>query len=84
MDEARAFEIVSVALSEVLGIPIDQVRASSSIGDPVEWDSLASLEIAERLEEATGLRLSTAEILRIRSVNDIIALLDDRLRGSIR
>jgi acyl carrier protein len=84
VDEARAFEIVSVALSEVLGIPIDQVRASSSIGDPVEWDSLASLEIAERLEEATGLRLSTAEILRIRSVNDIIALLDDRLRGSIR
>lgn len=54
-------------LAEVLGVPEDRL--------PEEWDSLAHLRIVMRLEAELSRRLTPDEILGLRSLEDLEALL---------
>jgi acyl carrier protein len=42
------------------------------------WDSVRQIEIVVALEDAFDIELSTSEILRLKSVRDILAVLQER------
>jgi len=56
------------AFSEVLGIPVEKINDNTSPENTPEWDSLQAMNLVVALEEAFDTRLSTKEIVSMRSV----------------
>lgn len=73
MQKERIIEIVS----QVLKVPSQTLDLSSSIGNVAGWDSLAQLEILERLEGESGRKLSVDEAIFSESLSDLVDLFSD-------
>jgi len=74
--------LASVMLHEVvarvLNVPVASVFDASSPETLRRWDSLRHLDLMNAIEDAYGVRFSTAEIVRAKSVGDIRRLLRDK------
>jgi acyl carrier protein len=52
----------------VLGIPVETITDETSPENTTQWDSLNSMNLVVALEDAFNVRLSTKEILSMRTV----------------
>jgi acyl carrier protein len=59
---------IESVFSEVLGVPVDKINDSTSPENTSEWDSLQAMNLVVALEEAFDIKLSTKEIVSMRSV----------------
>ena len=59
---------VARVFSNVLNIPVDQVSDSTSPENTPQWDSMAAMNLALALEDEFDVRLSTKEIVSMRTV----------------
>jgi acyl carrier protein len=60
-------------VSQVMGIPVDQVTEQSSAQTVEAWDSLNHMNLILALEEEFELRFSDEQIMRMLSVGAILA-----------
>jgi acyl carrier protein len=60
----RLLEVFSTGL----GIPADQLNDETSPSNTSAWDSLAAMEMVTLIEDSFGVRLKTAEIMKMRSI----------------
>ena len=65
MDVASA---VSKVFSEVLRIPTENISDDTSPDNTPQWDSLQAMNLVVALEAAFDVRLSTKEIVSMRTV----------------
>jgi acyl carrier protein len=65
--------------SEGLGVPRERLSDETSPDNTSEWDSLAAMTLVTLLEERFSLELTTAEIMRMRSIGAVRQTL--RARG---
>lgn len=70
MEEKKIREIVA----GVLQTPMVDLPKDASLGVTEGWDSLAQLEILEKLEAASSKRLSGEDSLFAESLEDLLAL----------
>lgn len=74
--------MAKVALHEVvaraLRVPAASITDESSPETLRRWDSLRHLELMTEVEEAYGVRFSTADMVRARSVGQIRSLLREK------
>lgn len=70
MEEKKIREIVA----GVLQTPTADLPKDASLGVTEGWDSLAQLEILEKLEAASSKRLSGEDSLFAESLEDLLAL----------
>lgn len=68
------FEVVARALN----VPAANVDDASSPENLRRWDSLRHLDLMNTIEDAYGVRFSTADIMQARSVGDIRRLLREK------
>lgn len=68
-------EIVQI-VEEVLGLRSGALSADAALGVTQGWDSLAQLEILEKLEKVSGRMLSSEELLLAESLEDLIGLFE--------
>jgi acyl carrier protein len=54
--------------SQGLGIPAEDLSDETSPSNTSAWDSLAAMEMVTIIEDAFGVRLKTAEIMKMRSI----------------
>jgi acyl carrier protein len=54
--------------SEVLETPVEKINDSTSPDNTPEWDSLQAMNLVVALEEAFEIKLSTREIISMRTV----------------
>lgn len=69
---ARVLNVVS----QVLGIPVDEITDDSSPENVEAWDSLKHMNLVLALEEEFGIRFSDERIvamLSVRSIKDAVA-----------
>ncbi len=59
-------------LSEITGIPRDDIRGSEPLEALPGWDSLAILEVMVRLDETYGISLSPDQFQSCTCVDDLI------------
>ena len=59
---------VATIFGEVLGIDPEQITDDSSPENTPQWDSLQAMNLVVAIEEAFDLRLSTREIISMRTV----------------
>jgi acyl carrier protein len=59
---------IEQTFSDVLGIPVEKINDATSPENTAEWDSLQAMNLVAALEETFDVRLSTKEIIAMRSV----------------
>ena len=64
--------------SGILGIPCDTINDETSPENTPKWDSLQAMNLVVALEEAFNVRLSTKEILSMRTVGLVRKVLRDK------
>ena len=64
----QALPRVATVFSEVLGIPPETVSDETSPENTPQWDSLNAMNLVVALEGAFNVRLSTKEIVSMRTV----------------
>ncbi|OYW52913.1 MAG: hypothetical protein B7Y80_19170 [Hyphomicrobium sp. 32-62-53] len=62
-------------VADCLRLPLDCVPADGTIETIPGWDSLRHFEIIARVEKVTQRRLAPDEIVGLRSVRDVAALM---------
>ncbi len=59
---------VAKVFSEVLGIPLERISDETSPENTPQWDSLQEMNLVVALESAFHVRLTTKEIVSMRTV----------------
>ena len=59
---------VATVFAEVLDIPVESITDETSPENTPQWDSLQSMNLVLALEGAFNLRLSTKEIISMRTI----------------
>lgn len=70
--------------SDIFGIPSDKITAVSTPETIETWDSIQHLNLVLALEEKFGLQLSPEEIEQIKSIGDVIKLVEGKLQVAPR
>jgi len=72
----NTFEIVKNALAVQLNLDPDIIRPESLISDDLGADSLDAVELIISLEEQLGISIDEMENDAIRTVDDVVRLID--------
>lgn len=54
--------------AEVLGVPVEKITDDTSPENTPQWDSVQAMNLVVGIEEAFNVKLSTREIVSMRSV----------------
>ena len=71
------FEQVRNIIAESLGCDVEQVTLAAALVEDLGADSLASVELAMALEEATGVSIDDDSLAQMKVVGDIMNYLKD-------
>lgn len=77
MNEADVFKVISV----VLGVPVNQITAESSMDTVTEWDSLAHMNLIIALEDEFGVSIPDDDAANMTSVQLIKVVLSELVDG---
>ena len=69
--------LVSV-LSDVFGLPGDQIVPELTKDDVGSWDSLKQMDLVLSIEQKFGVSLEIPDIVRMNSVANIMVVLQDK------
>jgi len=72
------FEWVSRVLREEFEYA-DEIRLESHLIDDLDLDSIDAIDMTVRLEEKTGLSFNENDLKSIRTIRDVVDLIDGRL-----
>ncbi|MBZ0220870.1 MAG: AMP-binding protein [Candidatus Methylomirabilis sp.] len=70
---------VRSAAANTFKTSVEEISSSSTPAEIPEWDSLAHLQFVVALEEAFGIRLAPADIIRIQSIGDAERIVGEKL-----
>ncbi len=62
---------VATLFSDVLDIPVERITDETSPENTPEWDSLQGMNLVVALESTFGIRLTTKEIISMKSVGTV-------------
>jgi acyl carrier protein len=69
---------VAQVFADVLRVPVEDVNDDMSPDNTSQWDSKSSMELALAIEDAFSIRLSTKEIVSMRTVGIVKKVLRNR------
>ena len=68
--------------SDIFGVPADQITPASTPETIETWDSIQHLNLVLALEEKFGLQLSPEEIEQMKSIGEVIQLVEAKLQAA--
>lgn len=68
-------------VAKIMGVPAETVTEDSSPDSLPRWDSLRHMKLVLAIEEAFGMQFTDEEIVSIKDVRSIVALLGQRDGG---
>ena len=77
MTQAEILDKVSEILTELLEIESDAITLQSHLVDDLGMDSIDAIDMAARLQELTGKRISQERLQGILTVGDVINIIED-------
>jgi acyl carrier protein len=77
----ETFAKVQSVLNGAFELPIDRITPEAQLFRDLGLDSLDAVDLAVRLKCDTGLSLTEIEMRSIRTVGDIVEVVDARLRA---
>lgn len=76
MTHAEIFAQVQTLMVELFELSPEQVTLEAHIVNDLDLDSLDAVDMAVRLEEITGHRVDEAALRSVRTVSDVVGLVD--------
>ena len=80
MTTSVADTVLTIA-SDVLGVPANEVTLDASPQSVANWDSVQHLNLVLAVEQAFDLTFEPEELDRMKSLRDVVALVQEK-RGS--
>jgi acyl carrier protein len=80
--QARILEEVTTLLRDIFAQDDLVVKPATTAVDVPGWDSMKQIEIVIAAEEKYGIRLKAREVDAMRSVGDLISLIDAKTSGT--
>lgn len=74
-----AFLLVTRILEAEFGIDAALLRPEADVRDDLDLDSLDAVDLAARLEEETGLKIADDALTEVRTLADIVSMVEARL-----
>ena len=68
--------------SDIFGVPADKITPASTPETIETWDSIQHLNLVLALEEKFDLQLSPEEIEQMKSIGDVIKLVEGKLQAA--
>jgi acyl carrier protein len=68
--------------SDVFGLPADKITLTSTPEGIETWDSIQHLNLVLALQQKFGLRFAPEEIVQMKSIGDVIKLVEGKLQES--
>ena len=79
MDRKEIFEKLTVIFRDVMDNDEIVLEDSTSANDIEEWDSLAHVQLTERIEEEFGLKFSAKELASWIDVGEMVDAMEKKL-----
>jgi acyl carrier protein len=76
------FEEIRNLASDIFGIPAQQIHESSSPQNVETWDSTKHLNLVLALEEKFQLELLPEEIDEMKSIRDVVRIVESKLQAA--
>jgi acyl carrier protein len=76
--QTRIFEEVATLMRDIFARDDIVVAPSTTAADVAGWDSIKQIEIVVAVEEKYGIRMKAREVDSMRSVGDLVALIDQK------
>lgn len=73
----NTFDKVAKMIAEQLNIPVSEVTGDKEVVKDLGADSLDIVELVMTLEDETGIKIDEDKASGIKTVNDIVALIDE-------
>jgi acyl carrier protein len=83
MDEAQIYTRLSEIFLDVFDDDSIEVKADLTAKDVDGWDSLTHIRLMLTVEKTFKLKFSTSELGNLRSVGDLVALIDKRTKKDL-
>ena len=75
MEENQLRAQITAVFRDVLNTPKLELRDEMTAGDVKGWDSIAHIDLIVGLEGRFKIRLTTAEVAKLKNVGDLIGLI---------
>ena len=75
MELIRLMSNLTELVASVLNVPVSTLDAQSGPANQPAWDSLAHITIVAAVESSYGISLTMPEILAIKNIGDLAAVL---------
>lgn len=72
------FQVLGDVLQKEFGFEPDSFRLDTHLVDDLDLDSIDAIDLAVRLEERTGVTFRDEELKAIRTLRDVVDLIDGR------
>lgn len=82
MTESAATQRLTKLIAEILRVPEVELVDSLDMERTSTWDSLSHMQLIAALEDEFGIELSSDEIVTMRSVGQIKAVLHEKSAGA--
>jgi acyl carrier protein len=76
-------EHVRRAIAELFEIEPSVVQLDTKVVEDLDLDSIDAIELAVRMEALTGQRFDPERFREMRTIRDVVDILDDILNGSV-
>jgi acyl carrier protein len=76
-------EHVRRAMAELFEIEPALVQLDTKVVEDLDLDSIDAIELAVRMEALTGQRFDPERFREMRTIRDVVDILDDILKGSV-
>ena len=73
---------VRTIAADLFGVPADKITPTSTPETIETWDSIQHLNLVLALEEKFGVQLSPEEIEQMKSIADIVKLVEGKLQAA--
>ena len=80
MTRDEIFEKVSRALTEMFELNPEIVTMDARLSEDLDLDSIDAIDMAAKMQELTGRRLGEDQLRGIRTVGDVVKVIDDMLK----
>ena len=76
MTRAEIIEEVSQTLTKLFELDAGSVTLEARLAEDLDLDSIDAIDMAAKMQELTGRRMEEAELRQIRTVGDVVDLIE--------
>lgn len=73
------FEEVQAVISDVLGLPLSDIKPEHNLVDDLGFDSLDAMEMTVTLEKKYRIKIADQDVMKLETVQDIVNLLESMI-----